>query len=135
MSTFSEADHPRSESGQWRAKDQAPQSADFPGAIAARCEACGGPMHASTWGCVRPKPASAVQASPTPTDDDEWDSDEDVCVVEDCGESLNDGEGFDGYCGTHADKIESHSEGYHQAAEGGPDADCPNCNGAGVVWA
>lgn len=36
--------------------------------------------------------------------------DENVCVAEGCDEPLDDGEGFDGYCGNHADVLES--QGY-----------------------
>ena len=34
--------------------------------------------------------------------------DENVCVDANCDEPLDDGEGFDGYCGHHADVLESH---------------------------
>lgn len=75
----------------------------------------------------------------TPDEDDE---DEETCIADDCDESLDDGEGFDGYCGTHADKIEGHNTGQHRVSgfdddgdpASGPDPECPNCNGAGVTW-
>lgn len=71
----------------------------------------------------------------------EDEDDEDECT--ECGESLDDGEGYDGYCGGCADKIENHNQGGHRPLgetddEGddatGPDDECPNCNGAGIVW-
>lgn len=42
-------------------------------------------------------------------DDEEEDDedDEDTCDAEGCDESLSDGEGYDGYCGTHADEREN----------------------------
>jgi hypothetical protein len=49
-----------------------------------------------------------------------------------CEASLDDGEGYDGYCGACADLIEAHNEGEH--ASYARDADCPNCNGADVTW-
>ena len=75
-------------------------------------------------------------------EDDRTPDEEETCIADDCDESLNDGEGYDGYCGTHADKIEGHNEGQHRVSgfddngdpANGPDADCPNCNGAGVTW-
>lgn len=60
-----------------------------------------------------------------------------------CGESLDDNEGYDGYCGTCTDKVENHNTGQHrlegeQDDEGedatGADADCPNCNGMAISW-
>lgn len=66
-----------------------------------------------------------------------------TCTVDDCDESLDDGEGFDGYCGNHADKIEGHNHGAHRPLgetddEGdettGPDDECPNCDGANITW-
>jgi hypothetical protein len=74
---------------------------------------------------------------------DEDEDDEEVCIDDDCDEPLDDGEGFDGYCGTHADKIERHNNGGHRPLgktddDGdeaiGTDDECPNCKGAGVVW-
>jgi hypothetical protein len=39
---------------------------------------------------------------------------ENHCSVVGCGESLDGGEGFDGYCGTHADRAEADGEwGHH----------------------
>jgi hypothetical protein len=35
---------------------------------------------------------------------------DDVCRFEDCEESLDDGEGWDGYCGNHADKVYGHEQ-------------------------
>lgn len=67
--------------------------------------------------------------------------DEDECVH--CGESLDDGEGYDGYCGNCADRIEGHNVGNHRPVgkhnDDGDEAnghqdDCPNCLGAGIVW-
>ena len=51
--------------------------------------------------------------------------DEDTCDADGCTGSLSDGEGYDGYCGTHADKVENHNEGQH--AGDGRDAECPEC--------
>lgn len=39
-----------------------------------------------------------------PDPDDDWD--EDVCDEPECSNRLDDGEGYDGYCGTHADIYE-----------------------------
>jgi hypothetical protein len=47
------------------------------------------------------------------------------CAHDECDESLDDGEGWNGYCGTHADKIENHNEGDHEET---PDDDCPECD-------
>lgn len=44
--------------------------------------------------------------------------DEDVCDVDGCTNSLDDGEGFDGYCGEHADHLENMNDN-----ERGNDAD------------
>jgi hypothetical protein len=38
---------------------------------------------------------------------------ENHCSIEGCGESLDGGEGFDGYCGTHADRAEAEGEWDH----------------------
>lgn len=51
-------------------------------------------------------------------------TDEELCRADECDESLDDGEGYDGYCGTHADKVANHEEGAHEEA---PDDDCPEC--------
>lgn len=42
-----------------------------------------------------------------PLDEEDWDDDMDTCDVEDCDNSLLDNEGYDGYCGTHADQFEA----------------------------
>lgn len=87
--------------------------------------------------------ANVATENKTETDEDDDEDDEETCVDDDCDESLEDGEGFDGYCGNHADKIEGHNEGRHRPVgekddEGddanGPDDECPNCGGAGIVW-
>lgn len=69
------------------------------------------------------------------------DDDEDECYH--CGESLDDGNGYDGYCGDCADRIEGHNTGNHRPVgernddgdeANGFQSDCPNCLGAGIVW-
>lgn len=71
------------------------------------------------------------------------DDDEETCIADNCDESLDDDEGYDGYCGSCADKIENHNTGGHREVgtdddEGDPatgaDTECPNCEGAGIVW-
>lgn len=52
---------------------------------------------------------------------------EDLCSF--CHESLDDGEGYDGFCGTCADLIESHHSGNHSTH-----SQCPVCHGVSVVW-
>ena len=65
---------------------------------------------------------------PGPEDDSaDDDAGDDVCAVEDCDERLDDGEGYGGYCGHHADLIESHREGSHLDVRRGPSPDCPTC--------
>lgn len=46
-----------------------------------------------------------------------------------CGEPTDDGEGYDGFCGTCADLIESHMSGNHVNH-----SQCPSCNGVEVHW-
>jgi hypothetical protein len=60
------------------------------------------------------------------TDDSSTDGDEDadVCRVDLCEVPLSDGEGWDGYCGSHADLVYAHDEGDHG---GNLDTDCPSC--------
>ncbi len=33
-----------------------------------------------------------------------WEDEDNTCAADGCRNSLNDGEGWDGYCGTHADQ-------------------------------
>ncbi|MHD0294521.1 hypothetical protein [Rhodococcus qingshengii] len=44
---------------------------------------------------------------PTPSDSELADYDPDTCDAPDCENSLDDGEGYDGYCGAHADQRET----------------------------
>lgn len=41
---------------------------------------------------------------------------DETCAADDCDDDLSDGEGYDGYCGTHADLIEAHESGAHECA-------------------
>lgn len=62
--------------------------------------------------------------------DDCTEADEETCAAEDCNDTLDDGEGYDGYCGYHADLIESHHAGEHAthiASDSGANDDCPEC--------
>lgn len=47
------------------------------------------------------------------------------CAHDGCSGSLDDGEGYDGYCGGCADLISVHDDGEHDDA---PDTDCPTCS-------
>lgn len=65
---------------------------------------------------------------PAPEDDG---ADEDVCAVEDCDRRLDDGEGYGGYCGDHADLIESHREATTSTYDASHNPDCPTCSREG----
>lgn len=57
---------------------------------------------------------------------DSVEEDEEVegCAEPGCEESMDDGEGWNGFCGHHADLIANHEEGDH---DGTPSPDCPEC--------
>jgi hypothetical protein len=55
--------------------------------------------------------------------------DDDGCMW--CGEPNDNGEGYDGFCGNCADRIEVHNDGNHAD---GKREDCPNCEGMDVQW-
>lgn len=87
--------------------------------------------------------ANVAIENKTDSDDSDNDDDEEICVGDDCEESLEDNEGYDDYCGTCTDKIENHNLGKHRPIgetdddgddSEGPDDECPNCKGAAVVW-
>lgn len=80
------------------------------------CTACGHQGTSSQFTIANQQPA---------VDEDE--PDEDSCGF--CHSSLDDGEGFDGFCGNCADLIESHLSGGHEDR-----GECPSCNGIEVVW-
>ncbi|MDH2390084.1 hypothetical protein QCN29_15045 [Streptomyces sp. HNM0663] len=52
---------------------------------------------------------------------------DDECRDKKCTESTENGEGWDGYCGHHADVIYAHEEGEHANT---PHDDCPDCTTA-----
>mgnify|MGYP000607297176 CR=1 FL=1 len=54
----------------------------------------------------------------------------DFCRVEGCFESLDDGEGWNGFCGDHADVVEGHvAEDEEDRHVPGSRPDCPVCTG------
>lgn len=49
---------------------------------------------------------------------------DDICRADGCFEDLDDGNGWDGWCGHHADIVSGHEDGDHKSA---PRDDCPEC--------
>jgi hypothetical protein len=75
-------------------------------------------------------------------DDRTPDEDAEECAAEGCDDDLSDNEGYDGYCGHHAEMVEAHESGEHECAcamsesslnacplhgPGGSFGDCPEC--------
>lgn len=60
------------------------------------------------------------------------DDEDERCRAESCDDDLSDLEGYNGFCGNHADLIHAHDEGSHAVSEEGPQADCPVCRGENV---
>ena len=48
------------------------------------------------------------------------------CAADDCDDDMTDNEGYDGFCGTHADLIAQHDDGEHPD---GLNSECPDCGG------
>lgn len=67
---------------------------------------------------------SADEEPDSVEEDEEEDEEVEECAAPDCEESLDDGEGWNGFCGHHADLIANHEEGDH---DGTTSPDCPEC--------
>lgn len=59
-----------------------------------------------------------------------------TCRTPGCGNSLDDGEGWDGFCGTCADRLEADEQPPDMLDLPGPQARraCPNCGGTDIDW-